>query len=292
MIINMSDFGSEASQISSQLGRQNLDRNEAGFTNWENKTIAYRQLNAQEQSKRSGDDEKEATQDIAAAPHVISTVGTFARAGGALGRTAYQSRSVGEAFGAAKNVLSEAGGEAVLGRGSTVAAGEMGGLEGIIGGAIKKSFGADLSDAADVAAEGFAKTGAKVVGNVGAVIDTVGDIDNFIQTGNIFNSKNADGSIHKNTIGEDIGNVGTIGAGALDVLAAFTGGALAPIAAAANIAVAAESTTATMDADAKEAKTDAKDPPKPAAPTPTAPPVFAQLGMVANQSHDPLAHIG
>lgn len=288
----MSDFGSAALQVSNQLSRQALDRNEAALTNWKANTIAYRQLNSQEQSKRTGDDEKDATQDIAAAPHLIKTVSTLGRAAKGGTMAAYHGATAGESVAAAGKTLSRAGGEATLGRGSQVAAGEMGGIEGIIGGGIKSSFGKDLGETADIAAEGFAKTGAKIVGNVGMAIDAVGDIDNFIQTGNIFNSKNADGSIHKNTIGEDVGNIATIGAGILDIAAAFTGGALAPLAAAANIAAAAESTTATMAADAKDASTDAKDPPKPNAPAPHAPPAFAQLGMVANQNHNPLDHIG
>ena len=287
----MSDFGSAASQTANQLGRQSLDRNEAAFNNWSLKSIAYKNLNAAESSKRTGDDEKEATQDIAAAPHLIKTVGTFARAGKSAGTAVYHGATAGEAAGAFGKTLSRAGGAAKIGETSTTAAGEMGGLEGIIGGAIKSSFGKDLGETADLAAEGFAKTGAKVVGNVGAAIDTVGDIDNFVQTGNIFNSKNADGSIHKNTIGQDVGNIATITGGIFDVLAAFTGGALAPVAAAINIAAAAESTTADLDADSKDGKKDASNPPAPKPPPSQAPIAFAQLGMVANQSHNPLDHI-
>ena len=47
----------------------------------------------------------------------------------------------------------------------------------------------------------------------------------------------------------------------MDVLAAFTGGALAPIALAANIAAATESTIATQEADSAQQKTDESNPP-------------------------------
>ena len=147
-------------------------------------------------------------------------------------------------------------------------------------------------EAAGAGAQLFGKVAGKAVGQIGTGIAVYEDVDNFFQTGNIFNSKNADGSIQKNTLGEDIGNIATIGAGALDVLAAFTGGALAPIALAANIAAATESTVATEEADSAQEKTDESNPPPAKPPPPTAPAAFGQYGLLANQSHNPLNHIG
>ena len=280
-------FGhTQASETNQQLGRHNLDMNERKLNDWSNKTLIYKQLNAAEQAKQSVDDEKSAAQDIAGAPKIIKT--TQAGIGGVSGivKGTYRGLSQGESVassiqrggsGALKSI-SRVGGAAVFGEGS-VAAKDLGGVEGIVGNALSAGGGT------------FAEIGAKGVGNVGAAIDVAGDIDNFIQTGNIFHSKNADGSIKKATTGEDVGNIGTIVGAGLDILAAFTGGALIPLAAAANIAIAGESTVASVDADRATDKKDAKNPPPLAPPRPTAAPAFAQLGFLSNQSHDPLQHI-
>lgn len=271
----------QASMIANQLGQHSADMNEMRLQNFETKTLLYKQETKQDESKRTTDDEKDATADIAKVPQIASTIKNIGMAGAVVPATMMRGGTLREGITGAKNFLDETGdAEKLFGKGG-MAVSEMGGVEGIVASALVKGGG-----------ETFAKFGAKAVGDIGAGIDVVSDIDNFIQTGNIFNSKNADGSIKKATLGQDIGNVGTIFAGALDVAAAFTGGALAPIAAAANIAVAAESTAADISADAKQAKTDSKDAPGPNAPPPKAPPAFASLGFLANQSHNPLDRIG
>jgi len=271
----------QASMIANQLGQHSADMNEMRLTNFEQKTLLYKQETKQDEGKRTSDDEKDATEDLAKVPVVAKTVKNVGMAGAVVPATMMRGGTLREGVSGAKNFLDETGDtEKLFGKGG-MAVSEMGGVEGIVASALVKGGG-----------ETFAKFGAKAVGDVGAGIDVVSDIDNFVQTGNIFNSKNADGSIKKATLGQDIGNVGTIFAGALDVAAAFTGGALAPIAAAANIAVAAESTAADMSADAKQASTDSKDAPGPNAPPPKAPPAFASLGFLANQSHNPLDRIG
>jgi len=270
-----------ATMIANQLGQHAADMNEMRLQNFETKTLLYKQATKQDESKRTADDEKDATADLAKVPVVAKTIKNVGMAGAVVPATVMRGGTLREGITGAKNFLDEAGDtEKLFGKGG-MAVSEMGGVEGIVASALVKGGG-----------ETFAKFGAKAVGDVGAGIDLVGDIDNFVQTGNLFNSKNADGSIHKATLGQDVGNVGTILAGGLDILAAFTGGALAPIAAAANIAVAAESTAADMAADAKQAKVDSKDAPGPNTPVNIAPPAFSSLGMLANQSHNPLDRIG
>jgi len=162
---------------------------------------------------------------------------------------------------------------------------ELGGFEGIAA----RTF---AGEAAGAGAEVFGKIAGKALGQVGTGIAAYQDFDNLFQTGNIFNSKNADGTIQKQTLGEDVGNIGTLLGGALDVAAAFTGGALAPLAIAVNVAAATESTVATLDADKAQEKTDEANPPPNKPPAQIAPPAFGQLGLLANQSHNPLNYIG
>jgi len=130
----------------------------------------------------------------------------------------------------AGQVISEAGeGTKLFGEGAT-AAKDLTGVEGLVAGALVKGGG-----------ETFAKIGAKGLGAVGTGLAVYKDVDNFINTGNIFNEKDASGNVVKQNLGEDIGNVATIVGGALDVATAFTGGALAPVAAAVNLFAAADS---------------------------------------------------
>ena len=276
----MGDYDT-ASMIANQLGQHSADMNEMRLQNFRTKTLLYKQEVKQDETKRTTDDEKEATQDIAKVPQVVKTAKNVGMATALVPATMMRGGTLREGVTGAKNFLDETGDtEKLFGEGG-MAVKDMEGVEGIVGTALLKGGG-----------ETFAKIGAKGVGNIGAAIDAVSDIDNLIQTGNPFNTKNADGSVTKATLGQDIGNVGTILAGGLDVLAAFTGGALAPIAAAANIAIAAESTAADMEADAAKSKEDSKDAPGPNAPPPTSGPAFASLGMLANQSHNPLDRIG
>ena len=281
---------SQATMISNQLGQQALDMNERKLGDWQTKTIAYRQLNSQDQTRQKSDIKDEAEQDIVAVPKVAKTVGTVASAG----KAAYVGVSRGIAQGqtaaalaqrgarGAGAVLSEAGQSSKLFGEGSVALKDVTGVEGIVGRTLADAGGGEL----------FGKIAGKGVGEIGAGVDAISDISDFVQTGNIFNSKNADGSIQKNTLGEDVGNIATIAGGILDVAAAFTGGALAPLAAAVNIAAATESSAATFAADQAQKKTDNSDPPSANPPPPSAPPAFAQLGLLSNVSHNPLDHIG
>ena len=147
------NFGSAASQTANSLSRHTLDMNEAKFNTWETKTIAYNNLNRAEQGKRTGDEEKEATEDIVAMPKVATTTVTLARAGKAGAMAGYHGATAGESLVAAGKTLSRAGGEAQF----AGKAADMGGVEGIVGGAVRSAFGKGLSGTAEVAAEGFGK---------------------------------------------------------------------------------------------------------------------------------------
>lgn len=316
----MAEGHSDLFTLQNQLGQQSIDINEAKLENYNTKTLLYNQLNNNEKEKVSEDDRKDVESDIVKVPDVVKTAKALKEAGGAFSRgttrglqaaarakgglTAGEAvlgegnvlrnvglRDVGSALargarGAAKSIAeSEAAqGTKLFGEGS-VALKDIGGFEGIAARTL-------AGEAAGAGAEIFGKVAGKAVGQIGTGIAVYQDFDNLIQTGNIFNSKNADGTIKKNTIGEDVGNIATIAAGGLDVLAAFTGGALAPIALAANLAAATESTIATTEADQADEKQDESNPP-PAKPPPSqAPAAFAQYGLLANQSHNPLNHIG
>jgi hypothetical protein len=271
----------QATTIANQLGQHAADMNEMRLQNFQTKTLLYRQETKQDEGKRTSDDESDATKDLAKVPIMAKTIKNVGMATALVPATLMRGGTLREGITGAKNFLDETGDtEKLFGEGA-MAVEKMGGVEGIVAQALVKGGG-----------ETFAKFGAKAVGDVGAGINIIGDFDNLLQTGNPFNSKNADGSIKKATLGQDVGNVGTILAGGLDILAAFTGGALAPIAAAANIAVAAESTAADMIANAKQATLDSKDAPGPNAPLNIAPAAFSALGMLANQSHNPLDRIG
>jgi len=286
----------QATQIAYQLGNQALDMNEARLTNWANKTLLYNQKTSQDQANEKADVRGEVEADIVKVPTLAKTTATATRAARAFGVGAYRGMSQGEG---AANAIARGGrgmtaelsraGEAMGSRifstarfGEGIAVKDMTGTEGIIG--------KNLLEAG--AGEAFSKVAAKSVAGLGFGVAAVGDIENLWQTGNIFNTKNADGTTQKATLGEDVGNVASLLGGALDIAAAFTGGALAPVAAAVNIAAAATSTIEEQKADDAKADTDAKNAP-PAKPPPTlVSAAFTQLGLQANQSHNPLAHIG
>ena len=271
----------EAATIANQLGQHSADMNEMRINAYKTGKLLSNQTTKQDEGKRTSDDEKEGAEDLAKVPSVVGTAKAVGTAAALVPATLYRGGTLREGIAGGKDLLDEAGNESKLFGEGASSVKDLTGIEGIVGGALVKGGG-----------EAFAKFGAKAFGNVGAAIDTASDFDNLLQTGNIFDSKNAQGKIVKPTTAEDIGNAGTIIAGGLDILAAFTGGALAPIAAAANIAVAAESTTADMEADSATAKKDSKDAPPPTLPPPHAAPAFAQLGMLANQSHNPIDRIG
>ena len=300
----MAQGHSDLFTLQNQLGQQSIDINEAKLENYNTKTLLYNQLNKNEQEKVSEDDRKDVESDIVKVPDVVKAAKAIKEAGGGFARGTYrgitQAAKVGEgslgagdigsalgrgARGAVKSLAQSDGaqGTKLFGEGS-VALKDIGGFEGIAARTL-------AGEAAGAGAEIFGKVAGKAVGQIGTGIAVYQDVDDFIQTGNIFNTKNPDGSIKKNTIGEDVGNIATIAAGALDVAAAFTGGALAPIALAANLAAATESTVATTEADEADEKTDESNPPPPKPPPSQAPAAFAQYGLLANVSHNPLNHI-
>lgn len=281
-----------ATQIANQLGNQALDLNEARLTNWKTTTLLFNQKNNTDQQNEKEDVKTEAEEDIVKVPSVAKVSQIAGRSARAFGVGAYRGMSQGEG---AINSIARGGrgmtaeltrggeqmGAKLFGEGAT-AVKEMTGIEGIVGKNLLAAGGGEV----------FAKVAGKSVAGLGLGITAVGDMENFFQTGNIFSSKNDDGTTKEATTGEKIGNVASLVAGGLDVLAAFTGGALAPVAAVANIAAATESTIAQHDADEKEKETDAQD-----APTTKPPPTlvaqgFTQLGLQASQSHNPLNHIG
>jgi len=282
----------QATQIANQLGNQVLDLNEARLTNWKTSTLIYNQKTKNDQANEKADVRSEAESDVVKVPELAQVTGIAARSVRAAGVGAYRGMSQGEG---ALNSLARGGrgmaaeltrggekmGAKLFGEGS-VAIKDMTGVEGIVGKSIFSAGGGEV----------FAKVAGKSVAGLGLGITAVGDMENMFETGNLFNSRNADGTVKKATLGEDVGNVASLVAGGLDVLAAFTGGALAPVAAVANIAAATESTIAQHDADEKEKETDSQD-----APSSKPPPVqvaqsFTQFGLQANQSHNPLQHIG
>jgi len=286
----------QATQIANQLGNQALDLNEARLTNWKTSTLLYNQKNSNDQANEKADVRDEVAEDIVKVPTLAKTVGTTGRAARAFGVGAYRGMSQGE--GAINSIarggrgmtaeLSRAG-EKMGSRlftterfGEGVAVKEMTGVEGIVG--------KNLLEAG--AGEEFAKVAGKSVAGLGFGISAIGNIENLWQTGNIFNTKNADGTTKKATLGEDVGNVASLLGGALDIAAAFTGGALAPVAAAVNIAAAATSTIEEQKADDAQKATDAKDAPSAKPPPTIVASSFSQLGLQANQSHNPLQHIG
>ena len=286
----------EATQLSNQLGQQALDMNEARLNAWTDKTLLHNQKTTTDQQKESSDVRGEAESDIVDVPIVAKTTGTALRATRALGVGAYRGVSQGESVGSAlARGARGAGGEltragesmgsrvfstARFGKG--VAVKEMTGAEGIVG--------KNLLEAG--AGEAFSKVAAKSVAGLGFGIAAMGDVENLWQTGNIFDTKTDNDQVVKDTTGEKVGNVLSLLGGALDIAAAFTGGALAPIAAGVNIAAAATSTIEENKADeAKKTQDDNTVPPsKP--PAPVVAQGFTQLGLAANQAHNPLNHIG
>jgi|TARA_R110001583_G_scaffold12797_9_gene56358 hypothetical protein len=197
----------------------------------------------------------------------------LAESGGLIGAT----RGAGRAASLAAGARGGAAAVTKLGGAAKGISGELQGVERI---AQKGALAADLSKEA-------AFTVGKVAGSLGAIAGVGSDIDSLIQTGNPFRSVST-GKLESKT---DIwGNLLTIGGGILDVAAAFTGGAMAPLAAAVNVAAAATSTAGEVQ-DEEAAK--AGEGPKPTGPLPTAhiAPEFATLGFVANQAHDPTKQI-
>ena len=279
----MGDFYGAHTQLYSlqtQLGQHAADMNELRSNGWRTQTLAFKNLVHQDQDKKDSDIKSDVESDVTKVESVYRVGKTLGGAGAEIvgslraGGTAAQALSEG-----ARSLQAAGEGTKLFGEGA-VSVSELGGAEGIIASTLVEKGG-----------EAFAKTAAKGFGAVGAVTGVASDIDNFLETGNVFNEKDAAGNVVKQNLGEDIGNVATIVGGALDVASAFTGGALAPIAAAVNLFAAVDSTISSIKQDDAEKAVDQKDPP-PAKPPPVRAPVaFQQYGMLANQSHNPLNHI-
>jgi hypothetical protein len=321
----MSDFyGDHAAQyaIQNQLGQHAQDINEIRVNGWKTQTLAFQGLDRAEQGKKNDDIQRDVESDITSAAKVYKT-GTAVGKATTAGLTGF-ARGLQQAaagVGKGEQVTAEAailgsgkvftsagvsgtasalarGGRGALatltdaGKGSKLFATERFGAEGVT--AIKDMTGVEGIVAKTLVkggGEAFARIGAKGVGLLGTGIAVTGDVENLLDTGNVFNTKDAAGNVVKQNLGVDIGNVASIVGGALDVAAAFTGGALAPIAAAVNIFAAADSAIAGYEQDAAEKKVDEQNAPASKPPPAVAPQAFAQFGLVASQSHDPIRHI-
>ena len=267
-------------QIQNQLGQQSADMNELRLNGWKTQTMAFKALDGREQDKKDADIKSDAESDVTKVDQVYRVGRATGRATQGAAIVAKSGGSLREAGVVAGKAFAEVGeGTKLFGEGST-AVKDLTGVEGVVSGVLVKGGG-----------ETFAKVGAKGLGAVGAGIAAYQDIDNLVDTGNLFKKKDAAGNIVKQNIGVDVGNVATVIGGALDVATAFTGGALAPLAAAVNIFAAVDSAISGIKQDNTDKKTDEKNAPTKAPPAQEAPAAFAQYGIVANQSHNPLNHI-
>ena len=266
--------------LQTQLGQHAADMNELRSNGWKTQTLAFKNLQHEDQDKKDKDIRGDVESDVTKLESVYRVGKTLGGAGAEVVGTLRGGGTVTQALSEGTRSLQAAGeGTKLFGEGATSVK-DLSGVEGIIAGQLAEKGG-----------EVFAKTAAKGFGAVGAVMGVASDIDNFIDTGNIFNEKDAAGNVVKQNLGVDIGNVATVVGGALDVASAFTGGALAPVAAAVNLFAAVDSTIAGIKQDDEEKAIDQKDPPPPKPPTQRAPVAFQQYGMLANQSHNPLNHI-
>tara|TARA_R110002167_G_scaffold16160_6_gene63653 strand:+ start:792 stop:1742 length:951 start_codon:yes stop_codon:yes gene_type:complete len=194
--------------------------------------------------------------------------------------------------GAAKGFVSgvsEAGG-AAKDFSSVSKIGGLSGVEGIVQKGIIKTGGG----------EALGLVGGKVAGAAGGILDVGDQIDSLIDTGgkSAETRTNAAGKQVKLSKTDEAGQGLTEVGAALDVAATFTGGLLAPLAAAVSLAGAVTSGVGSIEdekTDNKAAgltsggKVDASKRPKQGgAPISEA---FTSLGFVGNQSHNPLAHI-
>ena len=312
----MSDFyGAHdgAYQTMKQLGQHAADINEIRVNGWKTQTFAFNTLDRAEKDKKDADIQRDVESDVASAAKVYKTGKAGVEAVGAFGRgftrglqqaaagvgkgeqvtaeaailgsgKVFTSAGVsGTAAAAARGargagaVLTEAGqGSQLFGKGAT-AISDLTGVEGIVAKTLVKGGG-----------ETFARVGAKGVGLLGTGIAVTNDFENLANTGNIFKEKDAAGNVVAENTGEVVGNIASVVGGALDVAAAFTGGALAPLAAAVNIFAAADTAISGMIQDAKEKKVDEANAPSAKPPPSIAPQAFAQFGLVASQGHNPL----
>lgn len=270
----------EAFQLQNQLGQQAQDMNELRLNGWKTQSLAFKNLDHNEQQKQDTDIKNDVESDVTKIDQVYSVGRAGFRAAKGAGTVLKYGGTVRQAASVAGKALGEVGeGSKLFGEGAT-AAKDITGAEGVIAGALLKGGG-----------ETFAKVGAKAFGAVGAGIAAYEDFDNLSETGSLLKTKDAAGNIVDQNIGVTIGNAATLLGGALDIGVALTGGALAPVAAAVNIFAAVDSAIAGVEQDKEEKAEDEKEKPGTTAPPPVAPAAFAQFGLLANQSHDPLARI-
>lgn len=266
--------------IQNQLGQQSKDMSELRLNGWKTQTLAFKALDGREQDKKDADIKTDVESDVTKVDQVYKVGAATGRAAKGVAIVAQQGGSLREAGSVAGKAFAEVGeGTKLFGQGAT-AVKDLTGVEGVVAGTLLKGGG-----------ETFAKVGAKGLGAVGAGLAAYQDIDNLVDTGNIFKTKDAAGNVVKQNLGVDVGNIATMVGGALDVATAFTGGALAPLAAAVNIFAAVDGAISGIKQDADNKKVDETNAPPKNPPSTSAPAAFAQYGIVANQSHNPLAHI-
>ena len=273
-------------QIQNQLGQQSADMNELRLNGWKTQTFAFKTLQGREQDKKDADIQQDAESDVTKVDQVYKVGKATGRAGAGAALVASKGGTLSEAGSVAGKAFSEVGegtklfATTTFGSQGVTAAKDLSGVEGVVSGVLLKGGG-----------ETFAKVGAKGLGAVGAGIALYQDADNFFDTGNVFKKKDAAGNVVTQSVGVDAGNIATVIGGALGVATAFTGGALAPLAAAVNIFAAIDSAVSGIKQDNADKKIDEKNAPSATPPSITAPAAFAQFGIVANQSHNPMDHI-
>ena len=205
--------------------------------------------------------------DITKAGHVYTGLGQL----GKVGEAAMKGGGVPEAIAGFGDVFARTAPE------GGKAAAALDGVEGVVNKALSAGgAGAEV-----------AFRGAKVAGNIGALVDAGSIADNLLSGRGAFTG--SDGKKQSDT---DIwGDVLTIGGGLMDVAAAFTGGALLPAAAAVNLLATGVSGVGSVeDAEKDDKDTAALKPARAAAGS--IGPEFASLGFVGSMSHSPVAAIG
>ena len=266
--------------IQNQLGQQSRDMNELRLNGWKTQTLAFKNLDGREQDKRDKDVKADVESDVTKVDQVYGVGKATVRAAQGAGTVLKYGGTARQAGAVAGKAFAEVGqGSKLFGEGAT-AVKDMTGVEGVIANTLVKGGG-----------EAFAKVGAKAFGAVGAGIAAYQDIDDLVDTGSLLKHKDAAGNVVDLNAGMVVGNAATLIGGALDVATAFTGGALAPLAAAVNIFSAVDSAISGMEQDSADKKEDEKDKPSSTPPPATAPAAFQQYGIIANQSHNPLNHI-
>ncbi len=165
------------------------------------------------------------------------------------------------------------------------------GVEGIIQKGLVKAGGGET----------LGLVGGKAFGAIGGLVDAGGDINSLIKTGGKSMYTRVDAATGKRVEDSGIDKAGDIlteVGSAADVMSAFTGGLLAPIAGAITLTGAALSAVGSIEDEKSDDKevgiksdgtTDASVAPK--LNGGAIAPAYASLGFVGNMSHNPLSHI-